>query len=1070
MLRALIAASLKLRFLVVIAAAGLFVLGAFQLRKVPTDVLPEFSPPYIEIQTEALGLSAEEVESLITVPLEADLLNGVAWLESISSRSITGLSSILLFFEPGTDIIRARQMVQERLTQAHALPNVSNPPTMLQPLSSSNRVAMIGLSNDDESLSLIEMSVLARWNIKPKLTGVPGVANVSIWGQRERQLQVLVDPQKLNAQGVNLQQVINTSGNALWVSPLSYLNASYPGTGGWIETPNQRLGIRHLQPIKTPADLAQVTVEDTENLRLGDVATIVEDHQPLIGNALIDDEAGLLLVVEKFPEADAAEVMAGVETAISALAPGLSGVEFNTELFRADTYIAQSLGNLRLALMIAAGFVALALLVFLFSWRYSVVSLVAISLSLVAALLVLYYRGATLNVMVLAGLFLALTAIIDDAVTGTENVQRRLRAVREGNGRQGHVEREQAQGLPVARVVLDALLEVRRPIMFATLMLLVVVVPVYVLSGLAGAFFGALATAYALAVLASLLVALTVTPALSLILIARTPESPVSAAPEFAPSPVARLLGNFGRGAVEKPGFALVVSAALIIGVIVFVPQLRQDALLPDFKEPNLLVRWAGPPSSSRAAIEQVTAQVTQELRVLPGVDEVAAHIGRAVTSDTVGDVNTGEIWVSIEGEADYPATVTEVEDVLGAYPEFFGGVTTHLQELTRSASPDADNTLSVRVFGDDFETLKSKAAEIGGVVSGVGGVTAAEVNLPPEKPNLEIEVDLAKAEAYGLKPGDVRRAAATLLSGVQVGSLFEAQKVFDVVVWGAPEVRRDVKSVQNLRIDTPSGAQVRLAEVASVTVKPTFDTVFRQDVSRYLDVVASVSGRSLRAVARDVDAALGGVSFPIEFHAEVVGDYADRLTARRTFFGFVAAAVIAVFLLQQAAFRSWRSASVAFVGVLVSLSGGALAAVLAGHTFNVSVVAGLLAVFALAARNGVALISHFGRLHLQEGLELDAALVLRGTREKLPAIVTTAVVLAAATLPVWYLGDRAGLEVLYPMAVVLLGGLLTTTFTNLFVLPALYLRAKAEPEPEFDFGPTEAWLPGLGGGADATD
>ena len=374
MLRAIIAASMKLRFLVVIAAAALLILGAFQLRGMSADVLPEFSPPYIEIQTEALGLSAEEVESLITVPLEADLLNGVAWLESINSRSITGLSSILLFFEPGTDIIRARQMVQERLTQAHALPNVSTPPTMLQPLSSTNRAMMVGLSSDDDKLSLIEMSVLARWNVRPKLMGVPGVANVAIWGQRERQLQVQVDPATLQSQGVSLQQVINTSGNALWVSPLTYLNASYPGTGGWIETPNQRLGIRHLLPITTPDDLAKVTVEGAEGLRLGDVATIVENHQPLIGDALIDDEPGLLMVIEKFPEANTVEVVRGVEAAIADMAPGLTGLEFDTELFRPDTYIEQARSNLALVIGLSAALGALVLFAFLFSWRGAKVS------------------------------------------------------------------------------------------------------------------------------------------------------------------------------------------------------------------------------------------------------------------------------------------------------------------------------------------------------------------------------------------------------------------------------------------------------------------------------------------------------------------------------------------------------------------------------------------------------------------------------------------------------------------------------------------------------------------------
>jgi Cu/Ag efflux pump CusA len=425
MIRSVIEAGMKLKFLVLIVALGLLYLGVTQLRDMSQDVLPEFNPPMIEIQTEALGLSAAEVEELITTPMEADLLAGVAWVKTIYSSSITGLSSIVLTFEPGTDLIRARQMVQERMTQAHALPNVSKPPTMLQPVSSTSRVMMIGMTS--EELSLIDMSVLARWNIVPRLMGVPGVANVSIFGQRQRQLQVQVDPKDLQAKGVTLQQVINTSGNALWVSPLTFLNASTPGTGGWIDTPNQRLGIRHLLPISTPEDLAQVTIEGTENLHLGDVADVVENHQPLIGDALIDNQSGLLLVVEKLPGENTLEVTRGVEEAIEALKPGMSGITFDESLYEPADYIDEANDNLRSIVILSSILVLVVLLAFLFNWRSGVVSLITMPLSLLAALLVLYYRGATFNVMVLAGLVIALVVVIDDVVIGVEQITRRLR-------------------------------------------------------------------------------------------------------------------------------------------------------------------------------------------------------------------------------------------------------------------------------------------------------------------------------------------------------------------------------------------------------------------------------------------------------------------------------------------------------------------------------------------------------------------------------------------------------------------------------------------------------------------
>ena len=347
--------SVKFRLPVLGIATAVAVASVALLPHAPLDAVPDFTPPYVEIQTEALGLSAEEVEELITVPLEADLLNGVAWLDSIQSESIAGLSSIVLVFDPGTDINRARQVVAERLTQAHALPQVSKPPAMLQPLASASRVSMVSLTSDD--LSVMDMSVLARWTIRPRLMGVPGVANVSVWGQRERQLQVQVDPARLSEAGVTLEQVIETTGNALWVSPLSFLNASTPGTGGFIDTPNQRLGIHHVSPITSADELAQVAVEadDVEEertrVRLGDVAAVVEDHQPLIGDATVNDGRGLLLVIEKFPGANTLEVTEGIEGALEALRPGLAGIEIDSTIYRPATFIESAIRNLAIALV-----------------------------------------------------------------------------------------------------------------------------------------------------------------------------------------------------------------------------------------------------------------------------------------------------------------------------------------------------------------------------------------------------------------------------------------------------------------------------------------------------------------------------------------------------------------------------------------------------------------------------------------------------------------------------------------------------------------------------------------------
>src|SRR5215212_8280088 len=383
MIRSIIRSSLQLRYLVIVLAVALMVVGVGQLTRMPVDVLPEFSPPYVEIQTEALGLSAQEVEQLITLGLEQDLLNGVPWLSSIHSESLPGLSSITLIFEPGTDLIRARQMVGERLAQAFALPHVSKPPSMIQPLSSTGRIMIVGLSSKD--LSLIQMSVLARWTIAPRLMGVPGVANVAIWGQRDRQLQGLVDPTRLRDKKVSLLQVLETTGNALWVSSLSFVEASTPGTGGFIDTANQRLGIRHILPIVSPKELAGVPIEDAKDIKLSDVANVVENHQPLIGDALTGEGPSLLMVVEKFPGANTLEVTRGVEDAMAELGPGLPGITVDSSIFRPAVFIETSISNIGLAAIICLILLAFVVLVFFYDLRTELISLIAIPLLLVGA-------------------------------------------------------------------------------------------------------------------------------------------------------------------------------------------------------------------------------------------------------------------------------------------------------------------------------------------------------------------------------------------------------------------------------------------------------------------------------------------------------------------------------------------------------------------------------------------------------------------------------------------------------------------------------------------------------------
>jgi CzcA family heavy metal efflux pump len=1043
MMHWIIGTSLRFRLVVVGLAAAVIALGITQLPKAPVDVLPEFTPPYAEIQTEALGLSAEEVEQFVTVPLEADLLNGVEGVDVIRSKSVPGLSSIVLVFEPGTDVFRARQLVEERLTQAHALPNVSKPPTLLQPLSSSSRLLMIGLSSS--RLSPIERSVIARWTVRPRLMGVPGVANVAMWGLRDQQLQVQVDPERLRDRGVTLNQLIRSTGNAQVVSPLSFLEASTPGAGGFIETPRQRLQVRNvLDKIAEPAELGKVPVEGTGGrLRLTDVADVKVDHQPLIGDAVVDDGDGLMLVVEKFPGANAVEVTRGVEDALEKLRPGLAGMRTDTSVFRPATFIEDATGNLRLALIVGGALMALALAALLGQWRTVLVCAVTVPLSLIAAALALDALGEGFNAISLAGLAIALVIVVDEAVAGTENVARRMRAAREAES-----------GATTEDVVRDATREIRSPLVYATLIVLLAIVPVAIMQGRPGAFFDPLALAYALGVAAAMVVALCVTPALCLLLYslgtpkARESRAVAGAARGYAPALAAML---------RRPRAVLLAAGALVAVALATLPFLG-TSLIPTFKDRDVLVRLDGAPGTSHPRMTQIATDVSRQLRALPGVANTGAHVGRAVTGDQTVDVNSSEVWVSIDSGADYDATRAAIEDVVRRVPGVRRDIVTYSTQKIRDVGAlnagrndvrgdgldvltGVDAPLAVRVYGQDPAILREQAADVRRAIAQVDGVVAPRLRLPASEPSVEIEVDLARARSLGIKPGDVRRAEATLLQGIQVGSVFQKQKVFDVIVQGVPETRRSVANVRDLLVDRPGGGHVRLGDAADVRIAPAPVAIEREAVSRYVDVEAGVRGRSVAAVSADVEDRLAALKHPLEYHAEVVRATTGGEIGTTRMLAFLVAALIAAVLLLQAAFQSWRLALLAFAALPVALAGGLVAALVDGAELSLGSFAGLLALFALAVRAGVVLIRRLEELGAEDGQPVGTALVERGARERLGPVLTTTCAVAVLALPFAVLGSVPGLEVVHPMAIVLLGGLVTSTFLDLFVLPALYLR-----------------------------
>ena len=1033
-MRGIIGLSLRFQFLVITIAVVIMAFGITQLSDMPVDILPEFSVPYVEIQTEALGLSAKEMEQMITVPMEQDLLAGVAWLDVIRSETVPGLSSVLIYFEPGTDLYKARQMVAERLAQAAVgLPNVSKPPTMMQPLSSASRFMIVGLSSNE--LSLIEMSVLARWTIAPRLMGVPGVANVAIWGQRDRQLQVLVDPERLMNHDISLEQVIRTTGNALWVSPLSYLEASSPGTGGFIDTPNQRLVLWHVLPISSPEDLARVPIEGANGLTLGDVVEVAEDHQLLIGDAVINDNPNLLLVIEKLPEINILEVTKGVESALDALQPGLQGMDFDATLFRPATFIEMAITNLTRTLVIAAVLMVLIMGVFLYNWRTAVISLVVIFISLVTTLVVLYLRGSTINVMVLAGLVIAFGVIVDDGIVDIEHIVRRL-----------HQNHQEGSAKSVERVIQDALAETRYAIFFATMIILLALLPVFFMEGISGVLLQPMAISYALAVLAGMVVALTLTPALSLFLLSNTRSDEN----EFPLIPVLqrgyeRTLGRV----IQKPslaGGAIIILAA--IGIIVM-PFIKQDQLLPLFQEPYVTIQIESAPATSQPEMNRIITRISSELRTIPGVQNIGSHIGRAVFGDQVVGINSAKLWVSLDPNADYKEIANTVQEVMDGYPGLSSDVGTYMQEILKQSQMDTTEGITLRVYGDDLEILSQEAEKLRQNIAGVNGIDDLYISLPTEEPTLEIEVDLSVAQNYGIKPGDVRRTAATLISGLQVGSLFEEQKVFDVVVWGVPEIRDSLTKIKDLLIQTPDGGTVRLGEVADVSIVASPNVIRHESVSPYLDINIMVKGRNTNDVIGDINGIVKNVSFPLEYHAEVMSDYVAQQETQQHILLAGIVALIGIFLLLQAFSKSWRLALVVFMTMLAALGGGMLAVFLSNGAFSLISLFGLFAVLGIGVRNSIMLINYYQHLEVEEGCSFGKELVLQGSQKQVAPILLTTLTTGLVLLVFVIFGNISGQEIIYQLAIVILCGLVTSTLLNLFALPVLYLRFGSIREPD---------------------
>jgi CzcA family heavy metal efflux pump len=790
-----------------------------------------------------------------------------------------------------------------------------------------------------------------------------------------------------------------------------------------------------------------IRTNDGRQVRLKDVANLVRDHQPLIGDAVINQGPGLMLIVEKLPWANTLDVTRGVEKALAEIEPGLEGIAVDSSIFRPATFIEDAINNLTSALLLGALLMILMLGAFLYSWRTALISVVAIPLSLLSALLVLNMRGATINTMILAGFVIALGDIVDDAIIDIENVVRRLRQHRKEGGSRS-----------TARVILDASLEVRGAIVYATLIEIVAVLPILLLGGLSGAFFQPLALAYALALLASMVVALTVTPALSLIFF-RSPRSLEHRESPLVP-PMKRGYERLLSRILQKPRRAYVAVGATTIAGLLVLPILGQS-LLPNFKERDFLMHWLTKPDTSLQEQVRATKLVNSELLDIPGVRNAGSHIGNALLGDEPYGVYFGENWISVDKSVDYDKTRESIQDVVNGYPGIYRDVLTYLKERIREVLTGTSDAITVRISGKDLAVLQRKADEVNDILGGIPGIIENHVEFQDTVPQVEVEVDLAAARKHGVKPGDVRRAAAWLMAGEEAGDVYRGGRAYDVQVWSPPENRQSVSDLRNLLIDTPGGGHVRLTDVAEVRVAPVPNVIHHFDLFRSYDVTANIDGsRDLGSVVEDVEERLEAVQWPLETRAEMLGEFTERQAASQRLLLFAGAAAILIFLLLQTAYRSWRLATLSFMTLPIALVGGVLAAYFFGDgVISLGSLVGFLTVFGIVARNGIMLISHAQHLEHQEGMRFGPELVMRAAKERLVPIMMTVLTTGLALIPLVAAGSIPGQEIEYPMALVILGGLITATLLNLFVVPSLYLRfAKSRKEL--------ALLPAQGGGS----
>jgi CzcA family heavy metal efflux pump len=1010
--------SIARRGFVLVVALAVCVYGAFAVTRMPIDVFPDLTAPTVTIVTEAHGLAPEEVESLITVPIET-AMNGQTEVRRVRSASGVGISIVWVEFGWGTDMVRARQLVNEKLPLAQTQLPPDVPAPQLAPVSSvMGEIMFVGLRSDTHPGH--EVRDAADWTVRRRLLGVQGVAQVVPIGGGVRQYQVEVDPDRLRRHDVTLEEVAH-----------AIETSNQNTTGGFaIRGPQQNL-VRGLGRLRSTDDLERVVITTREgtSITVGQVAKVEIGPAVMFGDGSVDAKRAVVMAITKQPGTNTIALTTAIDRELDAIDRDLpKGMTLERQLFRQAEFIGTAVDNVAKALRDGAILVVVIIFLFLVNMRATAISAIALPISLLVAVIVLEWLDAGINTMTLGGLTIAIGALVDDAIIDVENVVRRLRE---------NAARPEAERRPAADVIYEASREVRGSIVFATVIVMMVFVPVFFLTGVEGRLLFPLGFAYLVAIFASLVVALTVTPALCAVVLPRmTPH------PHGDGFVVRRLKRGYSRALrwtlqhMRKTAIAALLVGA---GAALLIPFLGRS-FLPEFNEGALTINAVTLPGTSLVESDARGRRIEKILLGFPEVVSTARRTGRAELDEHAQDVNATEIEVRLRRtERSRDAFLDELREALARVPGMSFTIGQPISHRIDHMLSGTRAGIAVKLFGDDLFTLRLYAEQIRRVMEQVDGAVDVAIEQQVDIPQVVVDFDLDRVARAGTHRGELAETMEVALAGKKVTQVLEGQRTYDVVV-RYPNVERDVDDLRQLPIDVPGHGLLPLGMLATVRRDVGPNTVVRENTQRKMVVMANVSGRDLGSVVGDIEARVArDVQLPEGYHVVYGGQFESQERASRTLLLLGLAVIVGIFLVLQLAFTSSTRALVIMANLPLALIGGVVAVFATDRILSIGSLVGFITLFGIATRNGIMLLSHYDHVRSVEGASIDEA-VHRGSLERLSPVLMTALCAGLALVPLVIAAGEPGNEIQAPMGVVILGGLLTSTLLNLFVVPALYL------------------------------